>query len=61
MSDIKMIGPDNCAPTVSWNGQDFAANKKGVFTVPVEAYADLLQHDFVAIGDVADAAVEAQP
>jgi hypothetical protein len=61
MSDIKMQGPDNCANSLSWGGNEYQANKKGVFTVPAEAYGELLLHNFVAIGDVADAVLDAQP
>lgn len=55
MSDIKMTGPEGCADSLSWGGNSYTAGKKGAFTVPVEAYADLLQHGFVAVGDVPDA------
>lgn len=51
MSDIKMRGPKGCADTLSFDGQPYAADKKGVFTVPVEAHAHLLRHGFEAIGD----------
>ena len=54
MSDIKMKGPQDCASTVSWGGNDYTANGKGVFTVPVEAYSDLLDHDFIAVGNPPD-------
>ncbi|KZC23539.1 hypothetical protein RHOFW104T7_13130 [Rhodanobacter thiooxydans] len=49
MSDIKMRGPEGCANTLSFGGESFAA-KKGVFTVPVEAFEHLKRHGFVAIG-----------
>jgi hypothetical protein len=52
MSDIKMRGPEDCADTVSFADTTYTADKKGVFTVPDEAYESLLLHGFTAIGDV---------
>lgn len=49
MSDIKMRGPEGCANTLSFGGETFTA-KKGVFTVPVEAFEHLKRHGFTAIG-----------
>lgn len=54
MSDIKMTGPDECASTLSFGGDTYTADKKGVFTVPVEAYEPLCRLGFTAIGDVPD-------
>lgn len=51
MSDIKMRGPKDCADSLSFDGQSYAADKKGTFTVPVEAYESLQLHGFTAIGD----------
>lgn len=58
MSDIKMRGPDDCADSLSFNGETYTASKKGVFTVPVEAYGPLIAQGFTAVGDVPD---EVQP
>lgn len=52
MSYIKVRGPEGCADTLSFDGQSYQADKKGVFTVPVEAHAHLIRHGFTAIGDV---------
>lgn len=52
MSDIKMRGPEGCADSLSFADQPYTADKKGVFTVPVEAYESLVLHGFTAIGDV---------
>lgn len=49
MSDIKMRGPEGCANTLSFGGETFTA-KKGVFTIPVEAFEHLRRHGFTAIG-----------
>jgi len=51
MSNVPVRGPKGCADTLSFDGQSYAADKKGVFTVPVEAHAHLLRHGFEAIGD----------
>ena len=51
MSDIKMRGPKGCADTLSHAGESYSADKKGVFTVPVDAYESLLRHGFVAVGE----------
>lgn len=58
MSDIKMRGPEDCASTLSFDGQTYSADKKGIFTVPVDAYGLLLVQGFTAVGDVPD---EVQP
>jgi hypothetical protein len=54
MSDIKMRGPEDCAPTLSYAGETYGADKKGVFTVPVEAYGQLIGQGFTAVGDAPD-------
>jgi hypothetical protein len=51
MSDIKITGPKDAANTLSFDGQVYNANKKGVFTVPVEALALLSGHGFTAVGE----------
>jgi hypothetical protein len=51
MSDIKVRGPKGCADTLSHAGQSYQADKKGIFTVPVEAHEHLLRHGFVAVGE----------
>ena len=51
MSDIKMRGPEGCAASLSHDGQTYTADRKGVFTVPVEAYESLVRHGFTAIGE----------
>ena len=50
MSDIKMRGPTGASSTLSHDGNTFKADKKGVFTVPFEAYEILSRHGFTAIG-----------
>lgn len=55
MSDIKMKGAADCSASLSWGGQTYEADADAVFTVPVEAYADLIQSGFVAVGSAADA------
>jgi|GEM_PF-3823337 len=50
MSDIKMRGPEGAANTLSHDGVTYKADKKGVFTVPVEAYESLARHGFEAVG-----------
>ncbi|MDE1907445.1 MAG: hypothetical protein KGH75_13455 [Rhodospirillales bacterium] len=59
MSDIKMRGPKGCADTLSHAGESYAADKKGIFTVPVEAYESLSRHGFIAVGEQPADAVEA--
>jgi hypothetical protein len=54
MSDIKMRGPEDCAPSLSFAGDSYTADKKGLFTVPVEAYGPLIAQGFTAVGDVPD-------
>ena len=54
MSNIKMRGPADCADSLSFAGETFSADKKGIFTVPVEAYGPLIGQGFVAVGDVPD-------
>ena len=34
----------------SWHGQSFAADAKGVVTVPIAAAAELLEHGFSFVG-----------
>lgn len=51
MSDIKMRGPEGCADSLSFGGQSYAVGKRGIFTVPVEAYEHLTRHGFVAVGE----------
>lgn len=51
MSDIKMRGPKDCADTLSHAGETYSADKKGIFTVPVEAYDALRLHGFIAVGE----------
>jgi len=55
MNEIKMRGPKGCAETLSHGGVDYTADKKGVFTVPVDAYEVLVRHGFKAVGDVPEA------
>jgi hypothetical protein len=51
MSDIKVRGPKGCANTLSFGGAEYQADKKGIFTVPVEAHESLLRHGFIAVGE----------
>lgn len=51
MSDIKMRGPKGAADTLSFAGAEYKADKKGVFTVPVDAHESLLRHGFVVVGE----------
>lgn len=51
MSDIKMRGPKDCADSLSFDGQSYSADRKGIFTVPVGAHESLLRHGFVAVGE----------
>lgn len=51
MSDIKMRGPEGCADTLSHDGKTYSVGRKGVFTVPFEAYELLTRHGFVAVGE----------
>lgn len=51
MSDIKMRAPKDAAPTLSFAGETYSADKRGVFTVPVEAFEHLTRHGFTAVGE----------
>lgn len=44
-----MRGAESSAPSLSWRGETFKADKNGVFTVPAEARADLERHGFVVL------------
>lgn len=37
------------AATLSWRGETYQADKRGVFTVPDEAVAELLRHGFTLV------------
>jgi len=54
MSDIKARGPKGSADTLSFDGETYSADKKGVFTVPAEAAEHLKRHGFELIGEQAD-------
>ena len=56
MADIKMRGPEDCGSTLSFGTETYSADKKGIFTVPFEAYEPLLRHGFKAVGDLPDEA-----
>lgn len=55
MSEAKMRGPEGCAPECSHAGQTYSADKRGVFTVPVEAVDLLKRHGFTVVGEAAPA------
>jgi hypothetical protein len=57
MSDIKLSGPKDCADSLSFDGQTYIADKKGIFTVPEEAYGPFIAQGFTAVGDAADVVV----
>ena len=43
---IPMRGPTGCAPTLSHEGKTYAADKLGLFAVPIEAVEILVRHGF---------------
>jgi len=51
MSDIKMRAPKDAAQTLSFAGETYSADKRGIFTVPVEAFDHLTRHGFIAVGE----------
>lgn len=53
--EVKIKGPKGCADSLSWRGQPFEADKRGVFAVPEEAAAELAVHGFERVADEKDA------
>lgn len=51
MSDVQVRGPKGCAKTLSFGGETFTADKKGIFTVPIEAAEHLRRHGFSVEGE----------
>lgn len=49
--EVKIKGPKGCAPTLSWHGRSFEADKRGVFTVPEEAVVVFEAHGFERVAD----------
>lgn len=54
MSDIQIRGPKGCGKTLSFAGDSYAADKKGVFSVPSEAWEQLQRHGFKVEGQPDD-------
>ena len=61
MADIRMRGPEGCAPTLQWNGTTYTADKRGEFAVPESARASLERHGFTVARDVLHLKREATP
>ncbi len=61
MSDIKVRGPKGCAKTLSFSGESYSVDKRGLFTVPYEAWEQLQRHGFVVDGADDEAASAVDP
>lgn len=55
MSDAKMKAPDESAQTLSFGGEIYSMDKRGVFTVPAEAVETLKRHGFTVVGETTPA------
>ena len=53
----KIVGPEGCGDHLSFGGQTFEADEKGIFEVPPAAANELAAHGFKA----APVATESQP
>ena len=56
MDYIKVQGPSGCSSSLSWNGQTYNADADAIFTVPIDAYSNLVEAGFIAVGSAIDVA-----
>jgi hypothetical protein len=55
--NVKVKAPKGCT-SMSWGGEEFTVNKKGIASVPAEAVEDLRAHGVKPLDDQAEESAE---